>query len=91
MNKHDQYQMLQGRTVQDAKQWNSQIGKIYYQRCPDNPKYFRSIRIAHNPFTNSTQPQISEAIYGEPPEGLEPIPPLMLTRLMRIQNMSAFI
>ncbi len=80
----------QERTRQDAKQWNSQIGKIYYHRCEDNPNYFRSIRIWHNPWTGANQPQISEAVYGEPPDNLEPIPKLMLSRLMRLQSMSAF-
>ena len=80
----------QERTQLQAKQWNSQIGKIYFNRCEDNPKYFRTIRIQHNPFTNSNQPQISNPVYGEPPAELEQIPPLMLSRLMRIQNMSTF-
>ena len=32
---------------------NGLIGRIFYHICPDNDKYFRTIRIAHNPFTNS--------------------------------------
>ena len=91
MNKHDQNQMLQGRTHQDAKQWNSQIGKIYYQICPDDDRYFRTIRIHHNPFIGANTPQISNPVYGNPPPELEPIPPLMLSRLLRVQNTSSFI
>ncbi len=80
----------QERTHADAKKWNSQIGKIYYQICPDDSRYFRTIRIHHNAWTGANQPQISNPFFWEPPEELDPIPPLMLTRLMRMQNMSAF-
>ena len=80
----------QERTHLQAKQWDSQIGRIYYHRCEDNPKYFRTIRIWHNPFTNANQPQISNPVYGEPPDNLDPIPKLMLSRLMRLQMTSAF-
>ena len=66
------------------------IGKMLYHKSPDNDKYFRSIRVAHNPFTNSLQPQISNPIYGEPPEELKPISPLMLNRLMKTQMSSSF-
>ena len=80
----------QERTQIQAKQWNSQIGKIYFHRCEDNPKYFRSIRIAHNPFTNALQPQVSNPVYGEPPEGLTELPPMMRSRLFSLQNSSSF-
>ena len=69
----------QERTHQDAKQWNSQIGKIYYQKCPDDNRYFRTIRIVNNAWTGSL-----------PPPKLQQIPPLMLSRLMRMQQMTAF-
>ena len=69
---------------------NGSIGRIFYHICPDNDKYFRTIRIAHNPFTNSLQPQISNAVYGEPPPELQPINPLMLNRLMRQSQMNCF-
>ena len=79
------------RTSIDNQNWHSGlIGKMFYHKCPDNDKYFRSIRVAHNPFTNSLQPQISNPIYGEPPEELKPISPMMLNRLMR-QTMSSTI
>ena len=80
----------QERTNQDAKQWNSQIGRIYYSLCPDDNRYFRSIRIVNNPFTGSLQPQISNPVMGTPPPELDEIPPMMLSRLMRVQAMSAF-
>ena len=80
----------QERTHLQAKQWDSQIGKIYYHRCEDNPKYFRTIRIWHNPFTNANQPQVSNPVYGDPPPTMPEIPPMMLTKLMRVQQMGTF-
>ena len=90
MNKAQQNQMLQGRTVQDAKQWDSTIGKIYYHRCKDDSRYFRTIRVVHNPFTNANQPQVSNPVYGDPPPTVPEIPPMMLTKLMRVQQMGTF-
>ena len=79
------------RTSIDNQNWhNGLIGKMFYHKCPYNDKYFRSIRISHNPFTNTLQPQISNPVYGEPPEELKPISPMMLTRLMRQQMSSSF-
>ena len=80
----------QERTNLQARQWDSTIGKVYYHRCPDDKRYFRSIRIQHNPFINANVPQISNPVMGEPPPELEEIPPMMLTRLMRMQQMSTF-
>ena len=40
--------------------------KIYFHRCPDDSKYFRTIRIQQNPFTNALSPQISNPVAGEP-------------------------
>jgi hypothetical protein len=78
------------RTNQDYKQWNSLIGKTFFNICPDNPKYFRTIYIRHNPFTNALQPLTSNPVYGVPPAGMEEINPLMLNRLMRLQMSSSF-
>ena len=78
------------RTLIDVKQQHGEIGKIYYHRCPDNNKYFRSIRLHFNPWVNAITPQISNPIYGEPPEELKPISPMMLNRLMRQQMTSSF-
>ena len=78
------------RTLIDVKQQNGEIGKIYYHRCPDNNKYFRSIRLAFNPWVNAITPQISNPIYGEPPEGLEEISTLRLHTLMKHQMSSMF-
>ena len=78
-------------TQLDQKQWhNGLIGKVFYHICPDNDKYYRTIRIHHNPFTNSLQPQLSNPVYGIPPDGMQAIHPLMLNRLMRQSQMNAF-
>lgn len=78
------------RTQLDSTRWNSNIGKTYYTICPDNNKYYRTIYIRNNPFTGALQPLISNAVYGNPPDGMQEIPPLMLTRLMRLQMSSTF-
>ena len=72
------------------KTLNKHVGKIYYHLCPDDKRFFRTIRIHHNPFTNSTQPQVSNPVYGNPPPELEEIPPLMLQRLMTMKLSSAY-
>ncbi len=78
------------RTLQDVKEQHGEIGKIYYHRCPNNNKYFRSIRLAFNPWINAITPQISNPVYGEPPEGLEEISTLRLQTLMKHQMGSMF-
>tara|TARA_B100000287_G_C20391639_1_gene685918 strand:- start:74 stop:319 length:246 start_codon:yes stop_codon:yes gene_type:complete len=76
------------RTFLDIKMTNKEIGKIYFHRCEDNPRYFRSIRIGYNPFLKCITPQISNPIYGEPPEGLEEMPMMKLQRLLSNQMRS---
>ena len=76
----------QERTHQDAKQWNSQIGRIYYHRCEDDPRWYRTTRLVRNPFNGNLNPQVSNAVYGEPPPELEPIPPLLKNRLFSMAN-----
>jgi len=83
--------MEQERTFMDyTRMHNGLVGKIFYHRCPDDERYFRTIRIGFNPFTNALQPQISNPVMGEPPEQLEAINPAMLNRLMKVQIGSAF-
>ena len=76
----------QKRVHSDNAKSNSQVGKIYYSICSDNPNYFRTIRIARNPFTGNLQTQISNITPGSPPPDMEPIPPLMRTKLMSMNN-----
>ena len=60
--------------------------KIYFHRCPDDSKYFRTIRIQKNPFTNSLTPQISNPVAGEPTSEMDEISIHALRRLMRFNN-----
>ena len=76
--------------IRQDKNWNKHIGKIYYHICRDDPRYFVTIRIAHNTWTNGVKPEITPPIMGIPPEELEPIPELMLTRLLKHQTCSVF-
>jgi hypothetical protein len=78
------------RTHLDYQRWNSNIGKTYYTLCPDNPKYYRTIFIKHNPFTNTLQPMVSNPVYGVVPDGIEEIPSVMLQKMMRLQMSSNF-
>ncbi len=70
----------------DAAAGNRQVGKIYGSRCDDNPNYFRTIRIARNPFTGNIQPQISNLTAGSPQPDMEELPPLLKHRLMRMNH-----
>ena len=75
-----------------AKQsWGkSLVGQTFYSRCPDDSRYYKTIYIRFNPFTNALQPMISNAIYGTPPDGMEEINPLLLSRLTRLTNVNSF-
>jgi hypothetical protein len=71
-------------------QSGSLVGSIFYQKCPDDPRYYRSIRIANNPFNGGIKPQISNPIFAEPPPELKQISPHLLTRLLRHSMSSQF-
>ena len=58
--------------------------KIYFHRCPDDSKNFRTIRIQQNPFTNALSPQISNPVAGEPTPEMDEISIHALRRLMRV-------
>ena len=60
--------MVAERSAADMKMLNKHVGMIYYHLCPDDKRFFRTIRIHHNTFTNSTQPQASNPVYGTPPK-----------------------
>ena len=75
-----------------AKQsWGkSLVGQTFYTKCPDDSRYYKTIFIRFNPFTNAMQPKISNKIYGEPPDTMEQINPLILQRLLRLQQKKKF-
>tara|TARA_E500000318_G_C3567668_1_gene216428 strand:+ start:890 stop:1162 length:273 start_codon:yes stop_codon:yes gene_type:complete len=73
------------RSIQDYNQWhNGMIGKVFYTLCPDDKNYYRTIRLHLNPFINAIRPQISNAVYGTPPDGMKEINPTLLQRVMRM-------
>ena len=75
-----------------AKQtWGkSLVGQTFYAKCTDDSRYYKTIFIRFNPFTNAMQPMMSNPIYGEPPDTMEPINPLILQRLLRLQQTATF-
>jgi len=75
----------------DVKNFNKDlVGKTFYVLCPDDDKSYRSVYVRYNPFTQSLQPHISTPVYGVAPAELEPISPLLLSRLMRAQLQSTY-
>lgn len=77
------------RTIQDLQRIsNGMIGKVFYHKCEDDSRYYRTIRLHFNPFSNSIVKQISNPVYGIPPEGIPALPPGLLGRLtgMRLDD-----
>ena len=81
-------ELLREKTEKVSTSARNQIepNKIYFHRCPDDSKYFRTIRIQKNPFTNSLTPQISNPVAGEPTSEMDEISIHALRRLMRFNN-----
>ena len=65
---------------------DSQIGKIYAHQCEDDSNYYRTVRISRNFATGHLQTNVSNPIYGEIPDGLDPLPPLMRNKLLSCNN-----
>ena len=65
----------------------TQVNKVYYSICSDNENYYRTIRLHRNPFTGNIESQVSNPVYGDPESlGLDPIPPLMRSKLQSCNN-----
>ena len=65
----------------------TQVNKVYYSICPDNDNYYRTIRLHRNPLTGNIESQVSNVIFGEAKStGLDPIPPLMRSKLQSCNN-----
>ena len=62
----------------------SLIGQIFYQKNDKDSRFFRTIRIGHNPFANKLVPQATDFIMGEPPPDMQPLPPLLKQQLFRV-------
>lgn len=74
----------------DIKNFNSAAGKVFYILTPDDNRYYRTVYVRYNPFTQTLQPFVSNPIYGTPPEEMTPMSPLQLSRLQRTQMQSTF-
>ena len=98
MKKNDTVPTKQGKPMfedsnklaSQRKMGSSLAGQTFYSICPDNEKYYRTIYIRFNPFTNAMQPMISNPVYGIPPEGMQPINKTMLASMMRMQMKGDF-
>lgn len=78
---------MEERTVQDFQTISNRLaGKIFYEINPKNQNQYRTIRMHLNPFCNRVTPQYTQYVDGSPPEGMQIIPPLLLSSLMRFQN-----
>ena len=74
-------------TALDYRNFDKNINKVYYKQM-DDKNYFKTITIKRNYFSGELQGFISNEIYGVPPDGMEPISPLLLSRIMRMPNLS---
>jgi hypothetical protein len=74
-------------TPLDFRNFDKNINKVYYHTMQDK-NYFKTITIRRNYFTGELQGFISNEINGFPPDGMEPISPLLLSRIMRMPNLS---
>ena len=65
----------------------TQVNKVYYSICSDNENYYRTIRLHRNPLTGNIESQVSNPVYGDVKStGLDPIPPLMRSKLQSCNN-----
>ena len=74
------------RTYQDMQQWsNKMIGRIYYEKANDDPRYFRTARIGYNAFANKMVLQYSNFVMGEPPADMQPLNPRLRSSINTMQ------
>jgi len=75
------------RSFQDMRQWsNNMIGKIYYEKANDDPRYFRTARVGWNGFSNSMVLQYTNFVMGEPPADMQPLNPRLRSSINTMQN-----
>ncbi len=58
-------------------------GSVFYHRCRDDARFYRTVYVRENPFTMKLQAMVSNAVQGDPPSNLKAIHPLLLRRLLR--------
>ena len=83
------YAMPEGeRTLQDMKQWNPLIGKVFWQTHPSDPTQGRTIRMHYNVFLDRITPQITNYVTSERPPHLQEIHPRLLTGIHTMQSVN---
>ena len=70
----------------DASQNHSLIGKEFYVKCPDDERFFKTVYLKRNPMTGNMQTQMSNPVYGEPPDGIPELPQNMRSKLTSMNN-----
>ena len=81
---------LNDRTFLDMKQWNKHIGKTYYELHPSDKNQFRTYYIRWDAFANAMRSYPSNYITGTPPDGMQPIHPLLISQLNRVPQSTIF-
>ena len=61
-------------------------GQIYFVRCPNNARYYRTVYIRQHHLTKEPMGMVSQEVFGDPPSGMKEMSPLAVTRLMRVKN-----
>ena len=68
---------------------NIKVGEVVAVRCPDNPEsYFRTVLLKKLPFSPGHQALISNAIYGDIPDGIDEVSQEQVFRRIRELNAS---
>ena len=78
------------RTYADAKAWNPNIGKIFYELHPHDDKRFRTVYVTWNPFMNTARPVTSNWLTGTPTPEMKPYHPLLKRQLYSIPQYNQF-
>ncbi len=77
---------LRQQQIQHDANNQSLIGKLYWIRMKDNPKYLRTVYFRLNPFTNEIVKHFSNDLYTSPPEGVEELPPNLMRYVGGLSN-----
>ena len=77
---------LRQQQIQNDAKNNSIIGKTFWIRMKDNPKYMRTVYFRLNPFTNQIDKHISGELYSEPPIGVDELPPNLMRYVGGMSN-----
>ena len=81
------------RTLFDIKNIHKgYLNKHFYHKCPDNPKYYKTIFVGWDAFNQRPRAYMSNPIYGEPNEDThKPISSAMLSNLLKMNGSNGFM